>query len=938
MSLPLDLIFEILTFFFLIAVTLAISNLVEHFSSQRRRLGQGTAPRFQLASHQFQSHTPLVKGWNVSSPFLLWVQSSTSIGDSKVRQKLVGELADAGFDHPAAPVWYVILRFSLAIGLPLVFLLGNGLTANPSTGSRLIFLTLLLCGVGLLAPSIIISRRASARRAQLEREFPDALDLMVVCVEAGLSLEASFVRVGDEIGESHPRISDEFARVSAELRAGQGLTEALRAMGDRSGVSGIKAFTALVIQTEALGVSVAQTLRTYSVEMRETRFFKAEEKAMRIPVLMTIPLVICILPVIITAAMLPVIIDIMRTVVPALTAHHGGGIAKMTNVNVRHGLIATVSIISLVSCSSVQDKVTPTSNQIASTTSNATVNKDEGYYQGAVRAIIGGDYASALDYLQAARQVQANDVRVLNAFGVVYDKLGRFDLSARYYAQALAVSPTSPIVAKNLAYSGVLQKMTSSVPLRPETARNATPPVTVASQSPAATQAGSSVSSSGLIHDMGGPAQVAQAKASDAKSPATVTSKLPAAIQVASNISAPDPVRDMVGPAQMAQTKVADAKAPAMATSKSPAAIQVGSSIPHPDLVPSMDVPEHGTSPKTVHEAMPAMVASQAQAVIQSASSVSSPILDNDMGGPAQMAQTKAPEAKAHVMLVSQSPAAIQAAPSISSPTLDYDMGGSAHMAPTNAAGAKAPAMVASQSPAAIQAAPSISSPTKDHDMGGSAQMAQTNAAEAKAPAIVASQSPAAIHVASSVSPPDLARNTGVPMRVTPTKMVHAAMAVMPASRLPAAIQTTLKNRPVDIPRYVALPEQSTQAGITHVVVRIPAPEVAPTQRAHGLTGHPLAVVNATGRSDMAEPVRRRLVQLGWSAPHWAATEIPNQQYTTIRYAEPDAGVAHALARTLPFPVHLATCADHCKGIVLTVGTNYLGWKPVFARLLRWIL
>jgi tight adherence protein C len=317
MNLPLDLIFEILTFLFLVATTVAVSNIVEHFSSQRRRLGQG-------ATQLLSSHTSLLKGRNVSNPFLLWVQSSTSIGNSKERQKLARELADAGYNSPTAPAWYVIIRFSLAIGLPLSLLLSNGLAASPIKGSGLILWPLLTCGIGLLVPSVLVGRHASARRAQLEREFPDALDLMVVCVEAGLSLDASFVRVSDEIGESHPRIAEEFARVSAELRAGQGLAEALRAMADRSGVSGVKAFAALVIQTEALGVSVAQTLRTYSVEMRETRFYKAEEKAMRIPVLMTIPLVICILPVIITAVMLPVIIDLVRTILPILT-HQGAG-------------------------------------------------------------------------------------------------------------------------------------------------------------------------------------------------------------------------------------------------------------------------------------------------------------------------------------------------------------------------------------------------------------------------------------------------------------------------------------------------------------------------------------------------------------------------------------------------------------------------------------
>jgi len=93
-------------------------------------------------------------------------------------------------------------------------------------------------------------------------------------------------------------------------------------MVDRTGVNAIKSFVALLIQTEMLGTGIAQTLRTFSTEMRETRFIKAEEKAMRIPVLMTIPLVACILPVIVTALLLPALIDVARTLMPALT---GGG-------------------------------------------------------------------------------------------------------------------------------------------------------------------------------------------------------------------------------------------------------------------------------------------------------------------------------------------------------------------------------------------------------------------------------------------------------------------------------------------------------------------------------------------------------------------------------------------------------------------------------------
>jgi tight adherence protein C len=302
---------EGLIFCAVVLMTVVVAREVERALSQRRRLGETDGP-----SHS--STGPLLAGVVGKNPFFQWVLASTSISDVQERQKLRQALVLAGFTHPDAAIWYVIGRFSLAIVLPTLFLLTQSFLTKPVTGSGLILWPLVFCGVGLLAPSRILANLASARQTKLEFEFPDALDLMVVCVEAGLSLDAAFVRVGQEVRESHPRIAAEFEKVSEQLRAGRGRADALRAMADRTGVSSIKSFAALLIQTEMLGSGIAQTLRTYSSEMRQTRFLKAEEKAMRIPVLMTVPLVACILPVIVTAALLPAIIDIMRTVLPAL--------------------------------------------------------------------------------------------------------------------------------------------------------------------------------------------------------------------------------------------------------------------------------------------------------------------------------------------------------------------------------------------------------------------------------------------------------------------------------------------------------------------------------------------------------------------------------------------------------------------------------------------
>jgi tight adherence protein C len=307
----LNLIVEIIVFALVVGVAMAGLRMVEAMWDVRRRLGASgetvAGPRGVLRTD------------TSTNPFVKWVQKTTS--DDKDKDKLVRDLRMAGFTHPSASAWFVVARFSCAIGLPLGFIVMQALSAKPITGIPLIIFALGLCGLGLIVPRAVVDNRAGARRTQLEEEFPDALDLMVVCVEAGLGLEAAFIRVADDVKESHTRIAEEFSRMSDELRAGRSRADALRNLADRADVDAVKSFVALLIQTDSLGTSIGLTLRTYAAEMREHRFLRAEEKAMRIPVLMTIPLVACILPVIVTALLLPPIIDVIRTLVPALKGH-----------------------------------------------------------------------------------------------------------------------------------------------------------------------------------------------------------------------------------------------------------------------------------------------------------------------------------------------------------------------------------------------------------------------------------------------------------------------------------------------------------------------------------------------------------------------------------------------------------------------------------------
>ena len=238
--------------------------------------------------------------------------------DAALRQKLIA----AGYTAPYAPRLYTLIRLVLVIALPVLLLAFFWLNGVSPGIIKLYFSLVIAAALGLYVPSLFVRARADRRQRQLVNAFPDALDLMLVCVEAGLGLEAAFSRVGMEMTTSHPLLAEQFGAVVLELRAGRSHEDALRRMADRAGVDDIRAFATLLIQSTKLGSSIAQTLRVYSAEMREKRRLRAEEKAHRLPVLLSIPLVACMLPTMIGVLMLPAAIRVVRAVLPVL--HHGG--------------------------------------------------------------------------------------------------------------------------------------------------------------------------------------------------------------------------------------------------------------------------------------------------------------------------------------------------------------------------------------------------------------------------------------------------------------------------------------------------------------------------------------------------------------------------------------------------------------------------------------
>jgi tight adherence protein C len=235
--------------------------------------------------------------------------------DNAVRQKLIA----AGFTAPYAPRVYTLVRLSLIVMLPLAALTFYWAMGSTPSLTKLYISLLIAAALGLYLPNLFIRARADRRQKEIINAFPDALDLMLVCVEAGLGLEAAFARVGQEMTTSHPLLAEQLGAVVLELRAGRSREDALRRMADRAGADEIRAFATLLIQSTKLGSSVAQTMRIYASDMRERRRMRAEEKAHRLPVLLSIPLVACMLPVMIGVLMLPAVIRVMRTVLPQLS-------------------------------------------------------------------------------------------------------------------------------------------------------------------------------------------------------------------------------------------------------------------------------------------------------------------------------------------------------------------------------------------------------------------------------------------------------------------------------------------------------------------------------------------------------------------------------------------------------------------------------------------
>jgi tight adherence protein C len=172
--------------------------------------------------------------------------------------------------------------------------------------------------VGYLIPEIWLIWRVHARQHRLRRGLPDCLDLLVICVEAGLGLDQSLLKVAQEMRVTHHELSEELQLVNLEMRIGKARIEALRELAKRTGLEDIKSLVAMLIQTERFGTSVAQSLRVYSDDLRMKRRQRAEEMSAKTTVKMVPPLVFCIFPALMVVVLGPAIITLIRQLMPIL--------------------------------------------------------------------------------------------------------------------------------------------------------------------------------------------------------------------------------------------------------------------------------------------------------------------------------------------------------------------------------------------------------------------------------------------------------------------------------------------------------------------------------------------------------------------------------------------------------------------------------------------
>lgn len=229
---------------------------------------------------------------------------TSDAAQSLLRKRMI----QAGFFAKSAPYWYSGARiFLLILPQAVLLMLWPGFFGHLPT-NYLVYASIALAIVGFIGPSFYLDKRISKLQDEYRDGFPDMMDLLVACVEAGLSLDAAVGRVSEELVNRYPNLADHLKILTLELRAGKSRQDAWASLAERLGLDEARALSTMLRQSEELGTSIGQTLRIFSEEMREKRMLTAEEKALALPAKLVVPLIVFVFPSLLGVLLLPAIV------------------------------------------------------------------------------------------------------------------------------------------------------------------------------------------------------------------------------------------------------------------------------------------------------------------------------------------------------------------------------------------------------------------------------------------------------------------------------------------------------------------------------------------------------------------------------------------------------------------------------------------------------
>ncbi|MEP6872769.1 MAG: type II secretion system F family protein [Burkholderiales bacterium] len=311
---PIQIVFLALVFVVVVAGCLGVAAMMRP-NVARRRL---------MSLNVDVGHQPPVK-----NRLLAWVAEATrpisklsmpeeGFEKSTIRLRFV----HAGIRGATAAAAFFGVKTLLTLGLPMFGFVALTLSGSPLKGNSLLLMMLLLAAVGYYGPNMVLSHLVTARQREIFESFPDALDLMTVCVEAGLGTEAAMMRVADDLQFKSPALADEMRLVNLELRAGADRERALRDLAIRTGVEEVDGFVTMISQAERFGTSIAASLRIHAEMLRTRRRQRADEAAAKIALKLLFPLIFCIFPSLMVVLMGPAMIQIYRVLLPTMGGNH----------------------------------------------------------------------------------------------------------------------------------------------------------------------------------------------------------------------------------------------------------------------------------------------------------------------------------------------------------------------------------------------------------------------------------------------------------------------------------------------------------------------------------------------------------------------------------------------------------------------------------------